>query len=77
MYVVVGLINMFLYNYPDEPCSSAQFYSGQVASSQFTLCVVKDHLGIYSTVIANNNNNIETPGVMNSSAHLLNDLGDH
>ena len=45
--IVAGLINMFLYNYPTEPCSSAQFYSGQVCIFNLNLMLLKLYF-IYS-----------------------------
>lgn len=37
--LLIGLINMFLMSYPEEPCSAAQFYTGQKGLQIFLLMV--------------------------------------
>ncbi|ESO00811.1 hypothetical protein HELRODRAFT_112954 [Helobdella robusta] len=37
--LLIGLINMFLMNYPEEPCSAKEFYSGQKGFQIFLLLV--------------------------------------
>jgi V-type H+-transporting ATPase subunit a len=38
--LLIDLINMFLYNYPTDPCSSTEFYNGQKSFQTFLLLLV-------------------------------------
>jgi len=38
--LLIGLINMFLYNYPKEPCSVVEFYGGQKGFQTFLLLLL-------------------------------------